>query len=246
MNLYAWLYPLDERSATIVARRSSLAEAKMVNGRYPLALDDPALPMVLDEGESAKGFWVSGEAVFSPAELRTVTHFELVCRKLIAETRKDFEWNDAAKDKACLCMAGGESPIRLTRDLTLTHIRLKPNMVGAIGDWTQEYVIGSGVAEAFQKVKFTGLSLLPVRNPKTDTPHEGVYQIFSDSALKPATIDCSVERIKSPFPEENGHLRHWGASPMQRLIWRALRTSLERRNRGGDGMDGRSGSSAPR
>jgi hypothetical protein len=146
MKLYAWLYPLDEHSATRVAHQAPLAKTGMVNGRYPLALDDPALPVVLDEAESTKGFWVSVQAMFSPVELRTVTHFELVCRKLVTETRKDFGWNDAAKDTAPLFDAGGESPIRLTRDLALTHIRLKLNMVGGIGDWTQEYVIGSEVA----------------------------------------------------------------------------------------------------
>ncbi len=210
MKLYVRLYPLDERSATIVTHRVPMAGAGIVNGRYPLTLDDPALPVVLDEAESTKGFWVSAEAVFSPAELRTCTHFEAVCRKLITETKKDFEWNDAAKDKAPLFDAGGQSPIRLIRDVALTHIRLKPNMVGAIGDWTQEYVIGSGVARAFQKAKLSGLSLLSVRNSKTGAPHEGFSQIFSDSILKPAVIDCSVERIKSQFPSENGHLRHMG------------------------------------
>lgn len=210
MKLRAWLYPLDEGSAEIVTGLAPLAGAKMVNGRYPLGLDDPALPVVLDEAESTKGFWVSVEAVFSPTELSTCTHFELVCRKLIPETRQDFEWNNAAKDQARLFNAGGESPIRLLRDVALTHIRLKPNMVGGIGDWTQEYAIGAGVATAFQKANLSGLSLLPVRNPKTGTPHEGFSQIFSESILKPATIDCSVERINSAFPEENGQLRHLG------------------------------------
>lgn len=210
MKLCAWLYPLDERSATIVAQRAPMAEAGMVNGRYPLTLDDPALPIVLDEGESVKGFWISVQVVFSPAELRTVTHFELICRKFITETRKDFEWNDAAKDKAPLYNAGGESPIRLARNLALTHIRLKPNMVGAIGDWTQEYVIGSGVATVFQEAKLSGLSLISIQNPKMGTPHEGFFQIFSDSILKPATVDCSVERINSAYSEENGQLRHLG------------------------------------
>lgn len=210
MKLRAWLYPLDERSAEIVTRLAPLAAAEMVNGRYPLALGDPALPVVLDEAESVKGFWVSVQPVFSSAELRTVTHFELVCRKLISETRKDFEWNNAAKDTAPLFNAGGESPIRLARDLVLTHLRLKPNMAGGIGDWTQEYVVGPGVARAFQKAKFSGLSLLPVQNPKTATPHDGFFQIFSESILNPATIDCSVERINSAFLEENGQLRHLG------------------------------------
>lgn len=210
MKLYVRLYPLDERSATIVTHRASMAEAGMVSGRYPIALDDPALPVVLNEGESSRGFWVSGEAVFSPAELRTLTHFEVVCRKLVTETRKDFEWNDAAKDKAPLLDAGGESPIRLLGDLALTHVRLKPNMVGGIGDWTQEYVIGAGVAGAFQKAKLSGLSLLSVRNPKTGATHEGFSQIFSDSILKPAVIDCSVERIQSSFPSEDGQQRHLG------------------------------------
>lgn len=210
MKLYARLFPLDDRGADILANLAPQAALRIVSARYPVALDDPALPVILDEGESAKGFWVSGEAVFSPSELRTFTHFELVCRKFITENKIDFEWNNAEKDRASLFKAGGEFPIRLPSNLALTHIRMKPNMVGAIGDWTQEYVIGSGVATAFKKAKLSGLSLLPVRHPKTGTPHEGFYQIFSDSILKPATIDCSVERIKSSYPSEHGHLRHLG------------------------------------
>ena len=210
MKLRAWLLPLDKRSAEIVTRLAPLAAAGVDNGRYPLTIDDPALPVVLDEAESAEGFWISVQPVFSAAELRTSTHFELVCRKLIAETRRDFDWNNAAKAKAPLFHAGGGSPIRLARDFALTHFRLKPNMVGMVGDWTQEYVIGSGVATAFQTANLTGFYLVPVRNLKTGIPQEGFFQIFSESILKPATIDCSVERINSAFPEENGQLRHLG------------------------------------
>ena len=119
-------------------------------------------------------------------------------------------------------------------------------MVGAIGDWTQEYVIGSGVAKLFQKAKLTGLSILPVRNPKTGAAHEGFSQIFSESILKPATIDCSVERIKSAFPSEDGQLQHMGC-----LSYAAAdledTTDFSRTAEpwGGGGMDGRSGWSVP-
>lgn len=210
MKLIARLFPLCDRSQGILDVLLRDSVPRVVSARWPVPVDSPLLAEILQAGESTKGFWVSGEAVFSQAELREVTHYEAVCRKCVKESPADYTANAAARDHAPLFDAGGGSPIRLASGFSLSHIPLKPNMVGAIGDWTQEYILGAGVAQAFTSCKLTGCSLRPVTHPKRSAPYKDFFQLFSDSVLKPAIIDCSVERIASSFSEENGHLRHMG------------------------------------
>jgi hypothetical protein len=210
MKLYARLFPLDDRSQGILDVLLRDGVPRIVSARWPVAVDNPVLSDILQAGESTKGFWVSGEAVFSQAELNGISHYEAVCRKMVKESPSDYDANTAACKRTRLFDAGGEAPIRLVSELALSHILLKPNMVGAIGDWTQEYVVGSGVAQVFTSAGLTGFSLLPISHPKRRSPHERFFQLFCESILKPATLDCSVECIKDSTPEENGHLRHMG------------------------------------
>ena len=210
MKLKAYLYPLGDDSLELLAALIPEKAREIVSARWSVALDDPVLPKMLSTADSTGGFWVSAEAVFSAAELREISHFEIICRKFISESNKDYESNMAACLRAPLTDRGGESPIRLATGYSLARFSLKPNMVGAIGDWTGEYVIGSAVADAFESKKFSGATFLPVYNPKTDAPYADFFQIFSDSVLEPAEMDCSVERIQSDEPEENGKLRHLG------------------------------------
>ena len=180
------------------------------SARCPIAVADPILRRILEAGDTSDGFWVAGEATFSAKELRELSHFELVCRSVVRETDNDHKANAVACERAALIDHGGHAPIRLVAGFTLSRIQMKPNMVGSIGDWTQEYVIGSAVAEVFKEARLSGLSLGPVTNPKTGLAHERYFQICSEEILATATIDCSVERIQSRFSLENGHLRHLG------------------------------------
>jgi hypothetical protein len=207
MNLKAHLFPFGDDSLELLAALIPENAREIVSARWSVALGDPALPKILCAGESTDGFWVSGEAVFSAAELRGFSHFEVICRKFIAETDKDHDSNLAACHRAPLMDNGGESPIRLASGFSLARISLKPNMVGAIGDWIGEYVIGSAVADVLNAKNFTGVSFLPIYNPRTDAPYENYFQIFSDTVLEPAEVDCSIERIQSDDPDENGKLR---------------------------------------
>jgi hypothetical protein len=210
MKLYARLFPLGDRSQELLDVLLRDGVPRVVSARWPVAVDRLVLSDILQAGESTKGFWVSGEAVFSETELKGISHYEAVCRKVVKESPADYDANAAMCKRTRLLDAGGESPIRLVSGLVLSHIPLKPNMVGLIGDWTQEYVVGSGVAQAFTTAGLTGFSLLPISHPKRRSPHERFFQLFSDSILKPASLDCSVERIKSVVPSENGHLQHMG------------------------------------
>jgi hypothetical protein len=178
------------------------------SGRWQVNLEDPVFRRILKAGDGAAGFWVSGEAIFSPSELRGVTHFELVNRSIAKETEKDLAANDAVAERTAMFNAGGQGPIRLLAGLSLTQIRLKPNMVGSIGEFTAEYVLGAAVTQAFRKARFTGFSLLPVTNPRTGLAYKEYFQIFSEAILAPANIDCSVQPI--PMPDDDDFLRHLG------------------------------------
>jgi hypothetical protein len=209
VQLTARLFPLGGSREVM---KSLLPPEELVfqSGRCPVALEDPNLRRILDAGDSSDGFWVAGEAIFSATELREVSHFELVCRSVVQETESDYKANAIVCERIALVDAGGHAPIRLVTGFTLSRIRLKPNVVGSIGDWTGEFVIPSGVAKVFEAAGLRGFSLEPIANPKTGLAHEGYFQIYSKSVVAAATIDCSVERIQSCFPEENGHLRHLG------------------------------------
>ena len=210
MELTVHLYPLGEDSLKLIGSLIPESKREIVSARWSVALDDPILAEILQTGEATDGFWISSEARLSASELHELSHFEIVCRKIIPASDKDQEANEVASKQAPLLDKDGGSLIRLPSDFTLTRIQLKPNMVSAIGDQAGEYLIGSAVADVFATHKFSGFSLYPINNPRNDVPHEGYFQIFSDSVLKPAETDYSIECIHSEHPDEDGKLRHLG------------------------------------
>lgn len=210
MHLTARLHPLCNKSRDIVERLVPVKSGRITSDRYPVPVDDKILMKILQEADSAEGYWVSGETVFTKGELRDVSHFEAVCRKYVSESPVDYEHNANVVQKTSVVWAGAEKPIRLPFGFALTRIKMRPHMVAAIGDWTEEYVIGSAVVQAFEQAKLTGWSMKPVLNPKMQSHHTDFVQIYSDAVLDAALFDCSVERLKSEWTEENGHLRHLG------------------------------------
>jgi len=210
VKLKTYLFSLADEGTELLASLISESASKITSSRWPIMLDDPILPEVLKAGESTGGFWVSAEAVLSTVEQRRTTHFEVVCRKVIRASDEDIETNQSIEERVPLVDRGGETPIRLAKGFSLTRLALKANMVGAIGGWESEYVCGSAVASTFDSGAVSGLSFLPVNNPRTNTPHEGFHQMYSDNVLEPAIVDCSIERIQSDWQEEDGQLRHLG------------------------------------
>lgn len=210
MKLKTYLFSLADEGTELLASLIPESASEITSARWPIMLDNPILPEVLKAGESTGGFWVSAEAVFSNAEQRGTNHFEVVCRKVVNASNEDFETNQSIEERVPLVDRGGETPIRLAKSFSLTRIALKPNMVGAIGGWESEYVLGSAVERVFDSEAFSGLSFVPVNNPRTNAPHEGFHQLYSDDVLDPAIVDCSIERIQSDWPEEDGKLRHLG------------------------------------
>ena len=216
MELRARLFPFGDATHRALASVVPPESLRWQSSRCAVDFEDARLSRILEAGDTAKGFGVSGESVFSAAELGSVTHFELVCRAIARETDRDFQANDAVRQRTRPIDAGGERPIVLLAGLFLSRVRLKPNMVGSVGDWTQEYVIGSGIAEVITRAGWTGVTLLPITNPRTGAAYTEYFQIFSKALLPPAIVDCSVERIRSRYPDDDGSLRHLGCLVYER------------------------------
>jgi len=207
MELLVWLFPLGERSRARLVELLPASRLVFKSGRCALPVSDPLLPRVLAGGD---GFWVAGQSVFSRSELSRFRHFEAVCRRVVPEGKRDHEKNLATVEATPKFGPDGTAGIRLVRGFVLTRITLKPNVVAAIGGWTNECVVGSEVAQAVREAGFSGFQLLPVTHPKTGVPYADFSHLFTEAILPPATLDPSVETIRSRFPEENGALRHLG------------------------------------
>jgi hypothetical protein len=199
----------DESTRTLLSLLPANARA-LKSGRYALDVTDPLFRRVLEAGDTARGFWVGGEAVWSATELASFTHYEVASRFVLRESKADFDANDAVRASTPLIDAGGAAPVRLMSGLFLSRVTLKPNMVGSVGDWTEEYVGASGAVNAFKDARLSGAEVLPVTHPKTGVAHDNCFQLYCEALLPPVIIDDSVETIVSRHPEENGRLRHLG------------------------------------
>ena len=193
MDLRARLFPLGDKSKGLLAKH--LPHQVYESARCPVSVSDPVLIDIIRAGDGADGYWVSGELVLSASERRQITHFQPVARCALKETDRDYEFNSTVADAAPPIDAGASEPIHLPRGFALSRISMKPNMVGVIGQWTSEYVVGAAVAQAIKEKGFSGFDLLPVLVTESGTPYDGFFRLFSEVVLPPAVLDSSVERI---------------------------------------------------
>jgi hypothetical protein len=152
MRLQARVHALDPSARARVVEVLGPG-ARQRSARYEVPLD--VLPRLLERGQPAS-FWVSGEAVFTRDDLASVTHFEAVCRSIAPETEADYEANFATMDATPARDAGGFAPMRLVRGFRLSRVKVPPNAIAAIGDWTGEYVLGAAVARILRDSDATG------------------------------------------------------------------------------------------
>lgn len=210
MFLQARLFPKGDSSREIILKSLPSDSLQPLSARYPVKVTDPVLSEIIREGDAANGFGVGGETIFTREELQLISHFECVCRKFVQEGKRSYEHNYNECESTYLIHASAGAPIRIVTGLALDKVGLKPNMIGLIGEWTNEYIIGSAIYSSLQLSNFTGWSVRPLLNLKTNSPYDEYHQLYSHSILKPAKIDCSVEQIKSSINDENGRLRHLG------------------------------------
>ena len=210
MQVTAWLFPSSDKSRDELLRAIDPVEFQFISARYGVRVGSPALERIFEATDAADGLKVSAGAVLSKLELRSLPFRELMCRSTARESDRDYELNNAACTATPLQDFGAEEPIRLFQGISLSRVKIKPNYVAGVGEWTDEYVLGTGVQQVFAAAGLSGYSLVPVMNPKTGSPWPEIAQIYSSSVLPRSMRDASVDRIESRFEDENGKLRQLG------------------------------------
>ena len=210
MQVTAWLYPKSESSRDQLLRAIHPEEFQFISARYGVRVGSPALERIFEATEAAEGLNVSAGAVLSRLELQSLPFRELMCRSTARESDRDYELNNAACAATPLQDFGAEEPIRLFRGISLSRVKIKPNFVAGVGEWTDEYVLAKGVQQVFADAGLSGYSLVPVLNPKTGAAWPEIAQIHSSSVMPRSIRDASVDRIVSRYESENGKLRLLG------------------------------------
>lgn len=210
MQITAWLYPKSDGSRDQLLRAIHPDEFQFISARYGVRVGSPALERILEAADGADGLGVSAGAVLSKPELQSLPFRELRRQSTAQESDRDHERNHAACTATPLQDFGAEEPIRLFQGISLSHVKIKPNFVAGVGEWTDEYVLGKGVQQVFAAAGLSGYSLVPVMNPKTGSAWPDIAQIYSTSVLPSSMRDASIDRIQSRFEEENGKLRQLG------------------------------------
>jgi hypothetical protein len=210
MQLTAWLYPRSDKSRDQLLRAIHPEKFQLISARYGVRVGSAALERIFEATDAADGVNVSAGAVLSKLELQSLPFRELACRSTARESDRDSERNHAACTAAPLQDFGAEEPIRLFQGISLSRVKVKPNGVAGVGEWTDEYVLGTGVQQVFAAAGLSGYNLVPVMNPKTGSAWPEIAQIYSSSVLPRSMRDVSIQRIESRFETENGKLRQLG------------------------------------
>ena len=179
---------------------------------FELDAASPRLPVFLEATKRLSGTWFNPWMVFTRKELDQVDYFQLECRKTVGESPPDMEWNERHIESLQPIPAPAGADICLPERIAVSKARaLKPNMVGCVGQVMPEFVVHDEVGAAFAAAGFSGFSLLPVYNSKSQSPHTGVCQLYSKSIMPPAVLDRTTP------PGDCGTLRQLGCLVYERL-----------------------------
>ncbi len=166
--------------------------------------EDAILDRILDITQNGSGLWFNPIMTFTKKEVDGARFFQLECRKTVHETGRDYELNSSRLAKLPFIHPTDLCKIKLLDEVALTRIKLKPNMVAGVDEWTAEFIITSTVAKCFEKEKLTGFALKPVLNPKTGAYHDEFHMLYTDSIMPPVEYDRTIKSLEKEIPEEGG------------------------------------------
>ena len=170
------------------------------------------LPPFLDATKNTSGSWFNPIMQFTKKELDGATRFQLQCRKTLAESMSDMEWNERHVASLQLSTTSAGADIYLPERIAISKVAaLKSNMVAGIGQSLQEFVVHADVGLALSAEGFSGFSLRPVIHGKTEIEHSDVRQLYSDVIMPPAKLDRTTP------PADGGGVRHLGCLVYENL-----------------------------
>lgn len=164
---------------------------------------------LLELTQHTSGFRLTSEMQFDTGELGAVEYYQLVSRKTLKESSLDYSINIANLRATDFLSTGDKRRIKLLKKIALSKINLKPNMVGHLDEWAEEFIVTDLVAHVFRKCGLSGFDTLPIFNPKTRENHQNYFQLYAGNILPPAVFDVTVVEIESGFAQEK-QLRHLG------------------------------------
>ncbi len=170
-----------------------------------LDADSSRLAVFLEATKKLSGSWFNPLMIFTERELDRAEYFQLDCRKTVAESPRDMEWNQRHVGSLQRIRTVAGADIYLPHRIAVSKVsNLKPNMVGCVGQNLQEYVVHEDVGTAFAAAGFEGFSLLPVYDSKMESAHTEVRQLYSNSIMPAAELERTTP------PADGGGVRQLG------------------------------------
>lgn len=173
------------------------------------------------------------ELTFSKKEIASAAYLRVVIRKTVACSRTDDDRNlEHIEQQPWLDVGGFHGKIKIGSEVALSKVTsVKPNSVAAIGEWMNEFVVGSAVEQAWSQERFSGFSMHAVRHTKTAEVFPEIQHLQVDSYMPPMCVDHSM-RLR----EEGGGLR-----PLGGLVYAEglSNTALNDFNRTAEGLTNR-------
>lgn len=216
MKILLKLRPCSVALAQRLAADQALAKAlgatpnAAVGFLFPRFFDacGPLLPRLL---ELADGEPVSflRDTQCTPAEVQSATHFEVVCRSTIGQTRADSKATMAAYHAERLQPTASRWPVRLPQRIYLSKA-VPAAAITHVDEWTGEYVAGAQAAEALRASSLTGWELKPVLHAKTGEGHDGGHHLVTRELLPPVVEDATTFETFDDGPRQPSTPRRYG------------------------------------
>lgn len=189
-------------------RRSGLAEA--VGGFHNDLFFDACWPDERLAGflraAAARGtFDLNPWMTFTAADVSAADFLRPRPRKVVADTTADFERMRSEFDELPWVGSDPKRRFRLPTRLSLSKISLRPNQVGAVGQWTAEYVVPSLVRNLIEDAGLSGIEFRPVYHTRTGRPYDHYFHLYSGHTLGDRILDIASPEIPSSRDDEQGY-----------------------------------------
>ena len=141
----------------------------------------------------------------TPKEIRSARFVSVRPRKLVIESESDYQ---AMRRDIDATPWTGSDPLyrcRLPKQITLSHIKLKPNQVGVVGHWSVEFIVPEVVRKLFEAAEVSGVEFRPILRGPDGPPHDDFYHLYTENLIDGRVIDISSPEIQSELAEERGY-----------------------------------------
>ena len=216
MKILLALRPCSPGLAQRLAADEALARAlgakpnPAVGFLFPRFFDasGPVLPrlLALSQGEPVSFL---RDVQCSAPELAACSHFEVLCRSIVGQSRADSKATMAAYHQDALHPTASRWAVRLPQRIYLSKA-VGDSAISHVDEWTGEYVIGRQAGQALQASGLTGFELRPVLHHKTGEAHEVGHHLVARELLPAALEDATVFETFDEGPRQPSTPRRYG------------------------------------